>query len=83
MTDGPPFSILQWNARGLKSHLNELKDYISQPGNYFDLLCLQETHLKSAQNLDLLGYEAVRADRTDQKGGGVATFIKKGYRTLN
>ena len=85
MADGRTFSILQWNARGLKAHLNELLNYISQPQNDPDLLCIQETHLKQSQNISIPGYTVIRLDRVDKLGGGIATFIRNGipYTNLN
>lgn len=69
--------ILQWNANSLPAHkeelLNELKD--SKP----DVICIQETFLKPNRQFSLENYNCERRDRLSlEKGGGVATFIKKG-----
>lgn len=66
--------ILQWNAKSLISNGQEFKKYISDLGN------IQETWLKPQLDFIIQGYTAIRNDRKDRQGGGVATFVQDGLR---
>ena len=77
--------ILQWNAGGLSSSSRaELIAFL--PGNHYDLILLQETHLLSTKTFQIPDYYTFRTDRTfgrqgpvssgtHNTGGGVLTLI--------
>lgn len=71
------FLILQWTARSLIANGQEFKTYIYQLKEKPDVICIQETWLKT--NLDFIigGYSAIRQDRNDGQGGGCAIFIRE------
>lgn len=50
-----------------------------------DIICIQETWLKSHLDFILKGYNSVRSDRGKNRGGGFMTFIKDeiSYRQIN
>lgn len=72
------FSILQWNARSLIANGQEFKKLIRDFEVKPDFLCVQETWLKPHLDFVVPGYICLRKDRSDQSGGGCATFIKSG-----
>ena len=67
--------ILQWNMRGFKSQKSFLQHAIDQIKP--QVICVQETHAKPNNNLNLGTYQypPIRLDRTEQRGGGIAIFI--------
>lgn len=77
-------SILQWNARSLIANGQEFKKFIANQEKGPDIICIQETWLKSQYNFLIQGYITIRRDRHQGNGGGVATFIKQGigYKTV-
>jgi len=70
-------NILQWNARGIKSHLGYLSNYIENRSVTPDVICIQESFLKPHHRFYLKDYISVRKDRIGLHGGGVVTLIKK------
>ena len=46
--------LIQWNCRGLKANFNEL--FLLLTGLCPSIICLQETFLKSTDNLNIRGY---------------------------
>ncbi|XP_059411379.1 uncharacterized protein LOC132144830 [Carassius carassius] len=72
--------ILQWNARSLISNGQEFKKYISDLEDRPHIICIQETWLKPQLDFIIQGYTAIRNDRKDRQGGGVATFVQDGLR---
>jgi len=69
---------MQWNCYGLQGHKPELQNYMANSINKPDVICVEETLLKQNKNFFLQGYEVIRKDRGDEKGGGVATLIRSG-----
>ena len=69
--------ILQWNCNGIVAHQNELKKHIAENRNKYDIICLQETHLKPDKKFSVAGYNVVRRDRVDGSKGGVITLVKE------
>jgi len=69
--------ILQWNCNGIVAHQNELKKHIAENRNKYDIICLQETHLKPDKKISVAGYNVVRRDRVDGSKGGVITLVKE------
>ncbi|GFU59787.1 probable RNA-directed DNA polymerase from transposon X-element [Trichonephila clavipes] len=67
-----------WNANGLKSNLEELKDCIIDYNP--DVIGIQETHLRPADKVSIPNYTCHRSDRTTHRGGGTALFVKNSIR---
>ncbi|GFX69505.1 RNA-directed DNA polymerase from mobile element jockey [Trichonephila clavipes] len=67
-----------WNANGLKSNLEELKDCIIDYNP--DVIGIQETHLRPADRVSIPNYTCHRSDRTTHRGGGTALFVKNSIR---
>lgn len=72
------FRVIQWNARSLIANGQEFKKVIHEMTNVPDLICIQETWLKSRLDFVIPGYISIRKDRAGTSGGGCATFIKNG-----
>ena len=70
--------LLQWNANGLRTHVNELKNFLASCDPPMDILCLEETFLKTEQRFNLPGYQIVRKDRTTSTKGGLIIAIREG-----
>ena len=69
--------ILQWNANSLIAHEAEFKNFVAETSP--EIICVQETFLKSKHRFSIVGYTIERKDRDDAtRGGGVAIFIKSG-----
>src|ERR1043165_6071615 len=75
---------MQWNCRGINARMIELKKYLTSCRYIPDVICLQESLLKSHHNFVVQNYDTVRKDR-DGDGGGIAILIKHGinYRTID
>lgn len=74
-----PFSVLQWNARGLtKSRLEEFKHALS----YFvpSVVLISETHWKDLFNVKFSCYHVIKKNRTNRRGGGVAILAHHSYK---
>lgn len=78
-------TILHWNARSLIANGSELKHFIEEQRVKPNIICVQETWLKSSFDFIIHGYTVIRKDRCSGAGGGVATFIQQGlsFRSLN
>ena len=70
-------TILQWNANSLLAHIHEFKKCLDQLDHLPDIICVQETWLKSDTNVTIPGYSFLRQDGKNGRGG-VGTFIKSG-----
>lgn len=66
--------LIQWNIRSIKSNRDNLITLTRNENP--DIVCLNETWLKSNENFNLNAYNIVRQDREDGYGG-VATCIRK------
>ena len=85
----PPDSlrVLQWNAGGLRARSTELLHFLlSHP---VDLICIQESNLKSSSSFRIPGFSALRSDRTHSRSGilspdatharsGIVNFVRQG-----
>lgn len=72
MSNKKSLRILQWNCRSITRKYdlhNHAKD--------FDIIILIETWLKPEHTYHLYGFETVRFDRLDEKGGGLGIFVRK------
>ena len=85
----PPESLgaLQWNAGGLRARSTELQFFLSS--HPVDLICIQESNLNPSSSFRILGFSALRSDRTHSRSGilspdatqassGVIIFIRQG-----
>src|ERR1700733_12869295 len=73
------FSVLQWNARGLRGHQDQLKNYLYNKPNPPDVVCIQETFLTdNAQVPIITGFNLIRKDCDFNEKGGLAIYIKMG-----
>jgi len=66
--------ILQWNARSLIANGQEFKKYVEDVKEKPNVICVQETWLIPRLDFNIKGYNAVRRDRKNGKGGGIMTF---------
>ena len=74
--------LLTWNARGVRAHREELKQkmYIEN----YDIVCVQESFLKTTDSFEIPGYSSIRSDReTLTNGGGLVSFVKNGLKYSN
>ena len=76
--------ILQWNARSLLANGLELKQFIKEMKQKPDIVCIQETWLKSNLDFVVNGYNVHRKDRSYGGGGGCMMLVRQGisYRVL-
>jgi len=63
----PQTQVIQWNARGIRNKLSELKQYLSN--SHPTIVCITETHLHPTLTVRIPGYHIIRADRYDGFGG--------------
>src|SRR6218665_1908950 len=71
--------ILQWNARGLRTNKDQLKNLIINIDRPPDVVCVQETFLKTKfQSPKLDGYNIIQEDCTTHNKGGMIIYIKVG-----
>ena len=74
-------SLLQWNIRSFRAQQPYLLRAIEELEP--NIICLQETNLKSYQKLKLAGYSNVyRRDRGRRVGGGVAILISNNIKAI-
>ena len=66
--------ILRWNSRGVRNKKHELQSI----SNDFDILILCKTFLKKDIFFKMDNFNVIRADRTCNKGGGLAMGLRKG-----
>jgi len=62
----------------VESHAAQLKKYLSEQKTLPDLICVQETFLKTSSKFNIPGFAKETLCRVTEKGGGVATFIREG-----
>lgn len=73
-------SVAHLNVRSIRTGFDEFVNYIHEYG--FDVIAITETWLTAGDHNDVFyvpGYRLVRADR-DERGGGVAFYVKKTIR---
>ena len=65
----PPESLrdLQWNAGGLRARSTELLHFLFS--HLVDLICIEESNLKSSSSFRIPGFSALRSDRTHSQSG--------------
>ena len=68
--------ILQWNAEGVAKKKIALEKRLKDQG--IEIACIQETHLTNNMRFGIRGYQVIRHDREDHKGG-VLTLVKNDY----
>jgi len=63
-------TILQWNARSLRDHRDQLRNYILRACIPPDVVCVEETFLKTNnQSPKLDGYNIIRKDYLNNERG--------------
>ena len=81
------FTILSINIDGLLSKIDELSaliELLSQQNIFFDVICIQESHLDSTFKHDtaciqLNGYDCKPQGKTCGQKGGLVTYVKCDY----
>jgi Endonuclease-reverse transcriptase len=68
-------NFLQWNARSLLPKKQHLLDLIREHNIHIIALC--ETWLQNSDCLYIHGFEVIRKDRPDGRGGGVLLGVRK------
>jgi Endonuclease-reverse transcriptase/Reverse transcriptase (RNA-dependent DNA polymerase) len=68
-------NFLQWNARSLLPKKQHLLDLIRE--NNIHVIALCETWLQNSECLHIPGFEVIRRDRPDGRGGGVLLGVRK------
>ena len=79
--------VLQWNAEGLRASSTELLHFLSS--HPVDLICIQESNLKSSSSFRIPGFSALCSNRIHSRSGilslhathasgGVVTFVRQG-----
>jgi ribonuclease HI len=68
-------NFLQWNARSLLPKKQHLLDLIRE--NNIHVIALCETWLQNSDCLYIPGFEVIRRDRPDGRGGGVLLGVRK------
>ena len=68
---------LTWNCKGVYTRIEDLQVLLSQYSP--DILCLQETHLKNEQNLQLRGFASIKSTppHNATAHGGTVLAIKQ------
>ena len=68
--------IIQWNCRGLKAKFEEI--CVLQQEENPSVFCLQETFLKTVDNISLKGFNSYHHIHTDcqKPSGGSSIFVK-------
>ncbi|KAL7382736.1 hypothetical protein ABVT39_027076 [Epinephelus coioides] len=76
-------SIIHFNSRSLNSNLSKIKHCLKQLKNKFTVIAISETWLSEEQTalVEIEGYEMYHMNRKQKKGGGVAVYIEKTYRS--
>jgi len=69
--------IVNWNANGLSSHIDELLNYIDEESEQISFICIQETWICSNFLPDIPGYNFIHTFRNNKKGGGSAIYIRR------
>ena len=72
------FKLASLNINKLTTHIDELTIFLAHNGIY--ILSINETKLNatiSDNEVNILGYDIVRRDRTTDGGGGVCFYVKK------
>ena len=67
-------NIINWNARSLRSNIVEFVNFLRN--NNINIAIITETFLDSQAKIFIPGYNVIRKDRPNRKGGGVAIIVK-------
>ena len=65
---------MQWNAEGVYNKKVALAERLQQEN--IDIACLQETHLKGQQRLNIRGFQVFKHNREGRTKGGAAILVK-------
>ena len=77
------FSMIHLNIRSAKKNFEKLKDFLSQTGSFFKILCLTETWLDDRNSesslYQLPQYTAIHQNKSPShksgRGGGISMYI--------
>ena len=69
-------NLLQRNCNGVRPRVHELKHFLASAPLPYEVICLQETFLKSGQKLNIPGYSVIRRDRQHALKGGLAILVQ-------
>ena len=72
------FTILQWNCQSIRGRTAELVMELKKMAKLPDVIALQETWLKDGQAFKFPGYNIAFLNRSNRRGGGVATLLRDG-----
>ena len=69
--------IIHFNSRSLYTNFDQIKEYLMDFKNPFDIIAITETWINEEKGMDfeLEGYNLVCMNREKKGGGGVALFI--------
>lgn len=70
--------IIQWNLRSFKHKCNELINY----SRYTDIFIISETRLDFRDSITFKGFDIIRKDRIDRRGGGVLILVRSNLKYL-
>lgn len=72
-------SIIHINCRSLYANFTNIKDYLTQFKQLFDIIAMSETWINTERGLDfeLEGYGLTHGDQQNKGGGDVAIYVHK------
>lgn len=72
-------SIIHFNCRSMYANFHNIKHYLSQFKQPFNLIAISETWINSDRGMDfeIEGYELTCINRENKNGGGVALYVDK------
>ena len=72
-------SIIHFNSRSLYANFHNIKYYLGQFSQPFNIIAITETWINNERGMDfeLEGYEMICKNRENKNGGGVALFVDK------
>ena len=73
-------SIIHFNSRSLYANFLNIKEYLSQFKNPFNIIAISEIWISAEKGVDfeMDGYELNYTNRRNKSGGGVAIYVDKG-----
>ena len=74
-------SIIHFNSRSMYANFHNIKHYLSQFKQPFNIIAISETWINSEKGMDfeLDGYELTCINRVNMNGGGVALYVDKNF----
>ncbi len=74
-------SIIHFNSRSMYANFHNIKDYLKQFTQPFNIILISETWINNERGMDfgLEGYELLYMNRWNKNGGGVAIYVDMSY----